>query len=242
MLKIGLLGYGVMGKLLEELAQKMGCQVVCKIDPVLGVELKEENLQDAQVIIDFTLGSCAVENARKVCQWGKKIVVGATGFDLQELKKIKGDIIYASNFSVGVNLFMKIVAEAAKLFDKVEEYDVCGLEYHHNRKIDSPSGTGVSLAEILLKNMSRKSELAIERADGKIKPEELHFASVRCGDIPGTHLINFDSTADSVELKHTARSRKGFALGALRAARFISGKSGFYRFEDVFDEILALQI
>ncbi len=241
MLKIGLVGYGVMGKLLDDLAQSMGCEVVARIDPVLGVSLEEENLKDAEVVIDFTLGSCAVENARKVCSWGKKIVVGATGFDLQELKKIEGDIIYASNFSVGVNLFIKVVAQAAKIFDKVAEYDVCGLEYHHNRKVDSPSGTAKSLAEILLENLSGKSKLVVDRVEGKIEPTELHFASVRCGDIPGTHLIDFDSSADSIELKHTARNRKGFALGALRAAVFLAQKKGFYRFEDVFDEILSLQ-
>ncbi len=241
MLKIGLLGYGVMGRLLDDLAESMGCEVVAKIDPALGVSLKRENLHDAEVVIDFTLGSCAVENARQVCQWGKKIVVGATGFDLQELKKVKGDIIYASNFSVGVNLFIKIVESAAKLFDKVKDYDVCGVEYHHQRKVDSPSGTAKSIAEVLLKNLSSKNKLMIDRVEGKIKPEELHFASVRCGDIPGTHLIDFDSSADTIELKHTARSRKGFALGALRAAIFLAKNKGFYRFEDVFDEILGLQ-
>ncbi len=242
MLKIGLIGYGVMGKLIDSLSQQMGCEVVAKIDPRLGTDLSQENLRDAQVVIDFALGASAVENAQKVCSWGKKVVVGATGFDLQALQKIEGDIIYASNFSVGVNLFMQIVQEAARLFDKVSEYDVCGLEYHHNRKIDSPSGTAKSLAEILLNNISRKSKLVTGRVDGKISPKELHFASVRCGDIPGTHLVSFDSAADTLELKHTARNREGFALGALRAAKFISQKKGFYRFEDVFDEILALQI
>ncbi len=239
MLKIAVLGYGVMGHLVESLSTQMSCQVVAKIDPKLGVELSQENLKDAQVVIDFALGSSAVENARKVCSWGKKIVVGATGFDLQELQKVKGDIIYASNFSVGVNLFMKVVKQAAQLFNQVADYDVCGLEYHHSRKIDSPSGTAKSLAEILLQNIARKSRLMVERSDRKIASDELHFASVRCGDIPGTHLINFDSTADTIELKHTARNRQGFALGALRAAKFISDKRGFYRFEDVFDQILA---
>ena len=241
MLKIGLLGYGVMGRLLDELSESMDCKVVAKIDPVLGVELKRENLHEAEVVIDFSLGSCVVENARQVCKWGKKIVVGATGFDLQELKKIKGDIIYASNFSVGVNLFMRVVESAAKLFDKVKDYDVCGVEYHHRRKIDSPSGTAQNIAEVLLKNISSKKKLMLDRVEGRIKPDELHFASVRCGDIPGTHLIDFDSTADTIELRHTARNRKGFALGALRAAKFLADNKGFYRFEDVFDEILGLQ-
>ncbi len=242
MLKIALIGYGVMGQLIESLSEQVGCTVVAKIDPKLGIDLTEENLKDAEVVIDFALGSSAVDNAKKVCSWGKKIVVGATGFDLEGLKEVKGDIIYGSNFSVGVNLFLKLIRESALIFDKVSEYDVCGIEYHHNRKVDSPSGTAKSVGNVLLENMKRKKRLVVDCLNRKIEPEELHFASVRCGDIPGTHSVCFDSSADFVEIKHSARNRKGFALGALKAAKFIADKQGLFCFEEVFDEILEKQI
>ena len=147
-------------------------------------------------------------------------------------------LIHSSNFSIGVNVFFKIIENAARMFNKIEEYDVYGYEMHHNKKIDSPSGTAKTIGNILINNIKRKDKLLFEAINRKIQPNELHFASVRAGAIPGTHAVGFDSDADTIELKHTARNREGFALGAIMAAKWIKNKKGFYTIDDMMDSIM----
>ncbi|MFC1691411.1 4-hydroxy-tetrahydrodipicolinate reductase, partial [Nanoarchaeota archaeon] len=172
------------------------------------------------------------------------IVMGTTGWNdqMDEVKKIVEEngigFIYGSNFSIGVNVFFKMIENAAKIMDKVDDYDVYGHEFHHNQKLDSPSGTAKSMANILLDNMSRKNTLVTDVVNRKIEPNELHFSSTRVGNIPGTHSIGFDSTADTIELKHTARNRSGFALGAVMAAEWIQNKKGFFSVEDMMNDVL----
>ncbi|MBT4333854.1 MAG: 4-hydroxy-tetrahydrodipicolinate reductase, partial [Candidatus Cloacimonetes bacterium] len=146
--------------------------------------------------------------------------------------------IYGSNFSVGMNLFFSIIESAAKLMNKAEDYDLFGLEMHHNKKKDSPSGTAKVLSEIILQNIDRKTKVQYDKLDRKIEQDELHFTSVRSGNIPGTHSISFDSEADTIELKHTARNRNGLALGAIKAAKWINNKTGFYNFTDNLNKII----
>jgi 4-hydroxy-tetrahydrodipicolinate reductase len=187
-------------------------------------------MQDVDVFIDFTKPDAVVENIRNISKFGKNIVVGTTGWndkinDVKEIvKKNNVGLIYASNFSIGVNVFFKIIGNAAKIMDKLDDYDVFGYELHHNEKLDSPSGTAKSIEKILVKNISRKKSVP--------------FASVRSGNIPGTHVIGFDSSADTIELKHTARNREGFASGAVMAAQWIKGKKGFYSIDDMMNEVL----
>ncbi|MBI3037080.1 4-hydroxy-tetrahydrodipicolinate reductase [Candidatus Woesearchaeota archaeon] len=247
-MKIALIGYGKMGKEVDRVAKLRGhtvCAIVDKTDA--GATHKEIDssgscLKDADIVIDFTVPSAVVGNIRRVTAAKKNMVVGTTGWydGMTEAKQLVGaagtGFIYSSNFSVGVNVFYRVIEAAAKLINKVPEYDAFGYELHHNQKLDSPSGTAKSIAEILLKNISRKKQPQYDKLDRKINPEELHFASVRAGWIPGTHVVGFDSEADTIELKHTARSRAGFALGAVMAAEWLRGRKGFFTMNDFISD------
>ncbi len=247
-MKIALIGYGKMGKEVERVARLRGHTVCATIDRSDSAATHKEIdgsgscLKDAEVVIDFTVPAAAIENIRKVTAAKKNMVVGTTGWydSITEAKQLVGQsgigFIYSSNFSVGVNVFYRIVEAAARLINKVPEYDAFGYELHHNQKLDSPSGTARSIAEILVKNISRKKQVQYDKLDRKINPEELHFASVRAGWIPGTHVVGFDSEADTIELKHTARSRAGFALGAVMAAEWVKGRKGFFTMNDFISD------
>ncbi|MBI2144100.1 4-hydroxy-tetrahydrodipicolinate reductase [Candidatus Woesearchaeota archaeon] len=247
-MKIALVGYGKMGKEVERVAKLRGHAVCVIVDSTdagathKAIDVKSSCLKDADVVIDFTVPSAVVDNIRRVTAARKNMVVGTTGWydGMTEAKQLVGaagtGFIYSPNFSVGVNVFYRIVEAAARLINKVPEYDVFGYELHHNQKIDSPSGTAKSIAEILLKNISRKKQVQYGKLDRKINPEELHFASVRGGWVPGTHVAAFDSEADTIELKHTARSRAGFALGAVMAAEWLKGRKGFFTMNDFISD------
>ena len=247
-MKIALIGYGRMGREVERVAKLRGhviCAVIDRSDAAAThkeIDGKASCLKDAEVVIDFTMPAVAIENIRKVTAAKKNMVVGTTGWydSITQAKQLVGaagtGFIYSSNFSIGVNIFYRIVEAAAKLVNKVPDYDIFGYELHHNQKLDSPSGTAKSIAEILLKNISRKKQLQYGKLDRKINPEELHFASIRSGWIPGTHIVGFDSEADTIELKHTARSRSGFALGAVMAAEWLTGRKGFFTMNDFISD------
>lgn len=246
-MKIAIMGYGNMGREVEKAAKARGIAVKSIIDPnVSGAcrGINEESMLDVDVCIDFTSPNSVVGNAEKISKFRKNMVIGTTGWydSIDKVrniaKKANIGIIYGSNFSIGVNIFFKIVEDAAKLVDKIEDYDVYGYELHHNKKIDSPSGTAKSIGEILVKNIKRKNKLLFDRIGRKIGPGELHFASVRAGSIPGTHVVGFDSSADTIELKHSARNREGFAAGALMAAQWIHKKKGLYNINDMMESIV----
>lgn len=247
-MKIAIIGYGKMGHEIERVAKLKKMEVKSIIDPnnpeAMYSEINEESLEGVDVAIDFTMPSAVVENVRRVANLGKNMVVATTGWyeHLDEVKNIVEEsgigFIYSSNFSVGVAAYLKIIEAAAKLFDKIPDYDVYGFEAHHNQKIDSPSGTAKSIGDVLIKNLSRKDKLVFDKLDRKIEPNEVHIASIRAGFIPGTHVVGFDSEADTIELKHIARSRAGFAFGALMAAEWINGKKGFYTMSDFVSELL----
>ena len=248
-MRIALIGFGKMGKEIARLAKEQGIAVVAKIDPVAPEadfkEISKEAIAAADVCIDFSQPGAVVENVKKIASFGKNIVVGTTGWleKEQEVKKAveKNGIglVYASNFSLGVNAFYRIVAQAAAVMNRLPEYDVSCLEMHHRNKADSPSGTAKSIEKILLEKIERKKKAVEEKLDRKIAADEMHVASLRGGSVPGTHAVYFDSSADTIELKHTARSREGFALGALQAAKWINGKKGFYSIEDMLGEMIA---
>ncbi len=245
-MNIAIIGYGRMGHEVEKAAKSRGINVTATIDPNSSEasfrEMSAESLKGADVVIDFTHPDVLVSNVRKAAALKKNMLVGTTGWydKLDDVKKIVKDsgigFIYSSNFSVGVNIFFKIVEAAAKLVDRIPAYDAFGYELHHSQKADSPSGTAKTLAELLTANIKRKSKINYERVNRKISPEELHFASIRAGSIPGTHAVGFDSEADTIELKHTARSRSGFALGAVLAAEWLRKKKGFFEMKDFVSE------
>ena len=247
-MKIAIIGYGRMGIEIERVSKAKGIEVVSTIDPTNpSAKFKEINTKsvgESDVCIDFTVPEAVVENIKKISAMKKSMVIGTTGWydQIEDVKSIveknKTGLIYSSNFSIGVNVFSRIVENTAKMMDKIEDYDVYGYELHHNKKLDSPSGTAKSIGELLIKNIGRKKQLQFDRVDRKINANEIHFVSVRAGSIPGTHVIGFDSLADTIELKHTARSREGFALGAVMAAQWINKKKGFYTINDMMDSII----
>ena len=247
-MNIAIIGYGKMGREIEKISKLKGINVVSTIDPNSSgakyKEINEESMRNVDVCVDFTHPSAAVDNIKKISNLKKNIVVGTTGWHdkIDEVKEIvrKSSIgfVYASNFSIGVNIFFRIIEHAAKIMNSVEDYDIYGYELHHNKKADSPSGTAKAIGDILIKNIKRKNKLLFEKIDRKIEPNELHIASVRAGSIPGTHVVGFDSSADTIELKHTARNREGFALGAVMAAQWIQNKKGFYTIDDMMKSII----
>lgn len=245
MLKVALLGYGKMGHKIAQLAKKNDIAICCTIDPKnTNDNIAYRSLNEAEVLIDFSVPEAVLDNVKKAADLKKNLVIGTTAWyskmpEIEEIaKKAEIGIIWGSNFSVGMNVFYNLTNHIAKLINKIDDYDIVGFEKHHNQKLDSPSGTAVTLTNMLLNNIDRKTKAVYETINRKIEPNELQFSSARCGNIPGTHEICFDSMADTIEIKHTARNRQGLASGAIKAAKYINGKKGFYDFSKVFMEIL----
>jgi 4-hydroxy-tetrahydrodipicolinate reductase len=234
-MRIALIGYGKMGKEIESAAIAAGDTIVQKFDIDRPADVA--SLSDADVCIEFSTPETVVGNIQVALKAQKDIVVGTTGWHdrVPELKKqvLHSGLLYSPNFSVGVNMYYRIVAAAAELIQNAPDYDPYIHELHHRQKADSPSGTALRLAEILLKRIDRKKEVATQRMDGKIAPDVLHVTSTRVGMCRGTHTVGFDSEADLIEITHTARSRTGFALGALRAAHWLHGRKGVFTMDDV---------
>jgi len=250
MLKVAVVGFGKMGKLINELSVEQNIEVVSIIDPnkkIAYCEITEESVRNADVCIDFTQPDAVLDNIKKYCQLKKNAVIGTTGWfdNINKAEKLVQEsgtgLIYSANFSIGVNAFLSIVENATKIFNKLQEYDIYGLELHHRHKKDSPSGTAKILAQIIKDNITIKDRINYERVSGQIESNVLHFASVRSGEIPGTHQIGFDSMADTIELTHRARNRIGFALGAIKSAKWIKDKKGLYNFREVFFNIILPQ-
>ncbi len=241
-MNIALIGYGRMGKEVEAVAQERGVKVqkiFTEKNNIGSLALTPEALREVDVCIDFSTPTVVLDNIKAVASCGKNIVVGTTGWydRLDDVKKLvkenKIGFLYASNFSLGINLFYQIVADAARLFEKYPEYDVAINEVHHNKKADSPSGTALSLGSLILQHHRRKKELLTETSHTAIGPNQLHISSTRVGHVTGKHTVVFDSECDSIELVHTAKNRRGFALGALVAAEWLKGRKGFFTMKDV---------
>jgi len=215
-MRIGLIGFGKMGREVDSIAREQGETIVRVFDSRHAV--RAEALEGIDVCIDFSTPETVLTNIRTAVEARKDIVVGTTGWyeHLPELRKSvqQSGLLYAANFSLGMNMFFRIVSRAAELMKNASEYDAFIHEIHHRQKKDSPSGTALRLAAVL----------------GK---PELPISSSRAGFVTGTHTIGFDSEADSIELKHTAKNRRGFALGALKAARWLRGRKGIYTMDDV---------
>jgi 4-hydroxy-tetrahydrodipicolinate reductase len=235
-MKIALIGYGKMGKAIEEIAIEKGHEIVLKIDINNAADLNKENISRADVAIEFTGPHSAFENICKCLELGIPVVSGSTGWleNWQKAEQLcydkKGALVYASNYSIGVNLFFELNTYLAKLMNKHQEYDVTMKEIHHTQKKDAPSGTAITLAEQVLANFGSKKQwvnaISSERGD-------LSIISERIDPYPGTHAIKYQSAIDDIEIIHTAHSRKGFAGGAVLAAEFITGKKGIYGMREV---------
>jgi len=231
-MRIALLGYGKMGKLIEAIALREGWEVGPKLDidnNIGGSGITAAAMQGVDVAIDFSQPDAVLPNIEAAARAGVNLVVGTTGWAdersrVERLVLESGiGLVHAANFSVGMNLFFEIVAHAAKIVSKIPQYDPYLTEEHHRAKLDAPSGTALNLLEL-------------------VKPYYTNpgVTSIRAGFIPGNHTVGFDSEADTIILEHRARSRQGLAEGAILAARWVAGKKGFYDFRDVFREILGL--
>ncbi|MGI8838349.1 MAG: 4-hydroxy-tetrahydrodipicolinate reductase [Pyrinomonadaceae bacterium] len=231
-MKLALIGYGAMGRLVETLAEAAGDQIGIKLtsnESDQDIDEVAAMLRRHDVAIDFSVGAAVLRNVEACARASVPLVEGTTGWKDQEgrVKEIvtehNGALVYGANFSIGVNVFYRIVADAAKLFAGLDQYETFIEEQHHSRKRDAPSGTALKLKSLVAEFI--KGDISI--------------ASTRAGNIPGTHRVGFDSAADQVTLTHMARSREGFAAGALLAARWIIGRKGVYEFSEVIDEILS---
>jgi 4-hydroxy-tetrahydrodipicolinate reductase len=247
-MNIAIIGYGQMGHKIEEFALQRNMNIIARIDPNNKLAdhygIKEEVVREADVCIDFSHPQSVINNIRELALLGKNMVIGTTGWyeNRDAVEKIVRDsnigFIYASNFSLGMNLFYKIIESTSEIFNNFIEYDVTGIEMHHNKKADSPSGTAKTLSKIIINNISRKTKALYGISLGKIESDEFQFSSIRCGSIPGNHQIIFDSPQDTIEISHSARNRDGFATGALLAAEWIKDKKGFYSFDHLINNLI----
>jgi 4-hydroxy-tetrahydrodipicolinate reductase len=226
-MRIAIVGYGKMGRMIDRLATERGIEVALKLDDRNNARFEgitPKNFHDVDVAIDFSTPSTVIDNIERIAPQGVNLVVGTTGWhermdyvkSLVDLHKI--GLVWSPNYSMGVNAFFRIVCAASKLLSNEPEYEAWAWEIHHSAKKDAPSGTLLKLVDEM-------------RAAGFTR--NVDTASNRAGAIPGVHEIGFDSAADTITLRHTARSREGFALGAIKAAEWVAGKKGFYEFGDV---------
>ncbi len=239
MIDLILVGYGKMGKMIESIIDPNDFRVTGKFDVSNPVS---ENLKDKpNVAIEFSTPASVIGNIEFLASRGVNVVCGTTGwYDKAEsvkaiVEKYGTGFVYASNFSIGVNIFFRIVKEAAKLLDKYPGYSIDIEETHHTQKLDKPSGTAIRIADYLIESIRRKNKFSSDEPS----PEEdsINIVSKRIENVVGNHKVVFESNADEITLEHNAKSRIGFAEGALLAAKFIHGKKGFYRFEDIFTSI-----
>ena len=231
-MKIALLGYGRMGKAIEKTAKNRGHEIVARIDK----DQIEGTLEDANVAINFSIPDAAVNNIFSALSIAIPVVCGTTGW-LENFKKVtdftvknKTAFLYASNFSIGVNLFFKLNEQLVKMMNNQSDYKVSIEEIHHIHKLDTPSGTAITLAEGIIEN-SESSDWSLS-AD---KSDEIQIDTIREGEVPGTHTITYESSIDAISIKHEAHNREGFALGALVAAEWIVGKKGIFKMSDVLN-------
>jgi 4-hydroxy-tetrahydrodipicolinate reductase len=230
-LKIALIGCGAMGKLIANSAENKNHEIAAVIDEAdanLSAESLAEKLKGADAAIDFSVAEAVKRNVEACVLAQIPLVEGTTGWNAERVgiekfvKETGGAFVFGANFSIGVNLFYRIADFASELFAKFDDYEAFIEEQHHSRKKDAPSGTALKLKDIVAKHITK----------------DFSVSSTRAGNIPGTHRVGFDGSADQILLEHFARSREGFASGAILAAEWIVGRKGFYEFTDVMDEIL----
>ncbi|MBR5717182.1 MAG: 4-hydroxy-tetrahydrodipicolinate reductase [Bacteroidales bacterium] len=259
-MKIALIGYGKMGHIIEEIAKGRGHEVVCAIDINNQEDFESEAFRSADVAIEFTTPKTCLANVRKCLNAGVTVVVGSTGW-YDELPKVKeevmkanGSLFWASNFSIGVNVFVAMQKFVARIMNSYPQYDVTLSETHHIHKLDSPSGTAITIADAITDNLDRKStwkETAAiwQHEDQSVdvarnaevgttfkthRDDELEVIAFRRGEVPGIHTVTYDSDVDTITMTHSAKSRRGFALGAVVAAEWMSdGKKGVFTMTDL---------
>lgn len=235
-MNIALIGYGKMGQEIERIALQRHHHIVAKIDLTTNDTFDSPAFRSADVAIEFTRPEAAVDNLRHCFRVGIPVVCGTTGWTShlpevqKEMEAANGTLFWSSNFSLGVNLFFALNQYLAKLMNPFPDYDVRMLETHHTQKLDAPSGTAITLAEEIIHSLDRKKSWCKEQASS---PEELPIVSIREGNVPGIHEVIYESEMDVISIKHDAKSRRGFALGAVLAAEFTVGKKGLLNMKDM---------
>ena len=235
-MKIALIGYGKMGKTIEQIALSRGHQIVSIVDINNPEEFQSANFKSADVAIEFTTPATAFDNYMKSFAAGVPVVSGTTGWldrigEIKEKCEKEGKtFFYASNFSIGVNIFFALNKYLAKIMNNFPSYNISMTETHHIHKLDAPSGTAITLAEGILENIDRKERWTLETAE---QPTDLPIHAIREGEVPGIHEVTYESDVDYISIKHDAKSRAGFALGAVVAAEFTAGKKGFLGMDDM---------
>ena len=236
-MKIALIGYGKMGKTIEKIALERGHEIVTVIDVSNPEDFNSAAFKSADVAIEFTVPSTALSNYMKCFEANVPVVSGTTGW-LDRMDEVKEKcekegktFFYASNYSIGVNIFFAVNSYLARIMNNFPSYNVRMTETHHIHKLDAPSGTAITLAEGILEHVDRKERWVLETEE---KPTDLAIHAIREGEVPGIHEIIYDSEADYISIKHDAKSRAGFALGAVVAAEFTAGKKGFLGMKDLF--------
>ena len=237
-MQIALIGYGKMGKAIEQIAVHRGHEVVLKIDEYNLADFTKQNVSRAEVAIEFTGPHSAYDNVKKCLEFDIPLVCGSTGWleKLDEVQKLclkrKGSFIYSSNYSVGVNIFFEINKRLARLMASRKDYEVQITEIHHTQKKDAPSGTAITIAEQILEGLKRKKGWVNHISDNR---DELEIISERIDPAAGTHKVKYSSTIDDIEIIHKAHNREGFALGAVLAAEYIRDKKGIFNMKDVLN-------
>ncbi len=259
-MKIALVGYGKMGHMIEQAAKRAGHEVVVTIDVIAEDAMVKVAQGDtdaivravkssgAEGVIEFTHPTAVLNNIKALLPLGLPLIVGTTGWnDKHEeinayAKEVGGTLMTAGNMSIGVNMFYRIVEEAAKIMSQFSDYDVAIWELHHNQKADSPSGTALEIARRVQAGYKNKTEIVTDAFHERPAANQLHVSSTRCGNVPGTHKVFFDGTADTIEITHTARSREGFAVGTVNCLEKLDSaiktgklsKGALYSWEDLF--------
>ncbi|WP_288734524.1 4-hydroxy-tetrahydrodipicolinate reductase [uncultured Parabacteroides sp.] len=235
-MKIALIGYGKMGKTIEQIALNRGHQIVSIVDINNPEEFQSANFKSADVAIEFTTPATAFDNYMKSFAAGVPVVSGTTGWldrigEIKEKCEKEGKtFFYASNFSIGVNIFFALNKYLAKIMNNFPSYTISMTETHHIHKLDAPSGTAITLAEGIIENVDRKDRWTLDTAE---QPTDLPIHAIREGEVPGIHEVTYESDVDYISIKHDAKSRAGFALGAVVAAEFTAGKKGFLGMDDM---------
>lgn len=235
-MNIALIGYGKMGKEIETIVRERGHEIPLIIDISNPHDLTQENLKNIDVAIEFTVPTTAYNNYIQCFKAQVPVVSGTTGwlnqYDeiINECKTHSAGFFYASNFSLGVNILFEINKKLAKLMNSFPEYDVAMEEIHHTQKLDAPSGTAITLAQDIIQEIKRKKHWTLQEFSDE---SDFQIVAKRLGKVHGTHTITYDSEVDSIEISHTAKSRKGFALGAVLAAEFMKDKKGIYGMKDL---------
>ncbi len=242
-MNIALIGYGKMGQEIEKVALERGHKIVCIVDIDENDKFHSPEFKSADVAIEFTTPKSALNNYRKAFESNVPVVSGTTGW-LEDIDEIKNEcnnngktFFYASNFSLGVNLFFAVNKYLSKLMNNFPAYEVVMEETHHIHKLDAPSGTAITLAEDIIANIERKNSWALYNDTDDNKSDIIEIKDYREGEVPGIHSVIYESDVDSIKITHNAKSRRGFALGAVLAAEFTKDKKGFLGMQDLLGNL-----